>query len=211
MTDYYEKAAEYVREHCGDHFAVVESGVIDKEDLYCFTYQTKAFLETGDFRTMTVGQGPQIIVKQDNRIFSFGSGLTGYDAMKELRQQLAKEARIRTHTPDFTLKQKYGIQITMIKKPHLLFEKLRSLPITYTVPEPIGDAIYRTQKNYTKKLLEQRLSELPVPFRQIGEPVSTIYELLISDTCEFDIVKLKPRNFAKYLTGATDDDLQTIW
>jgi len=211
MIDYFGKAVEYVQKHCGDRFAVVEDSVIDKEDLYCFTYQTKAFLETGDFRTMTVGQGPHIIVKQDNRVFSFRSGLTGYDAIKELRQQLVKEARIRVHIPEFELEQRYGIRITGIKNRTQLLEKLRRLPFSYTIAEPIGDAIYRTQKGYTQKLLEQRLSELPVLFQRIGEPESTIYELLISDTCEFVIEKLEPRSYAKYMTRATEKDLETIW
>ncbi|MCD9016034.1 YrhB family protein [Parachryseolinea silvisoli] len=211
MADYFQEARNYAIKQFGNEYAVDQRSIVDEEDFFSFVCHTKAFLETGDFSKMTVGQGYTFIVKRDNRIIPFGSGLSFEQARATLEKWLAAEIRIKKYKREFDPAKRYDIQITRINKRWVIIDKLLKFEIAYTIPEIVGDSIFRIPKKYNSKILEERLTGLPVTFCDIKDRLSLIDELLVADACEFDLVEHREKNFAKYTVKATEEDLKPIW
>jgi hypothetical protein len=211
MASYFQEATNYAIKQFGNEYDVDPRSIVDGENFFSFVCHTKAFLETGDFSNMTVGQGYTFIVKRDNRIVPFGSALSFEQARATLEKWLASEVRIKKHKPEFDPGKKYDIQITRITKRWMIIEKLLKFEVTYTIPEVVGGSIFRIPKKYTNKLLEERLVKLPVTFSGIKDRLSLIDELLATDACEFDLLEYQEVKFAKYVDKATEADLKSIW
>lgn len=127
MNNYLKIAAEYIRAEVGDDYAIVKDSIVDLNNLYCFVYQTKEYLNTGNFHAMAVGQGYHFINKNDNRIFSYGSGFSFEEALADIERSLILEAGIRKHKSCFELQQRFDIQINQISKKQLLIDLLKNM------------------------------------------------------------------------------------
>jgi hypothetical protein len=211
MKDYFQEATDYVVKQIGHEYAVDRRNIVDDEHCFGFIYHTKAFLDTGDFSKITAGQRYTFIIKRDNRIVSFGSGLSFEQARTTLEKSLAREVRIKKHKPEFDPKKGYDIRITHINKRWVIIDKLLKSEATYTIPEIVGDSIFRIPQKYNSKLLEERLTRLPVTFCGIKDRLSLIDELLAADACRFELVERQEKSFAKYRDKATEEDLKSIW
>jgi hypothetical protein len=211
MTDYSAEARRHISERYGDQFSLLEKSIVDSDRFYCFTFQSSEFIRTGDYSSMSVGQGYTIIDKEDNRFFDFESIHSLDQSLKILDEKLTIENRIRKHKPQFDLRTKYDLQINSIKKRQPLIEKLKGYGLTYVIPEVVGDSIFRIAKTYDSKGIEKRLTDLPVVFHGISNDLTLIDDLLSSDYCDFDVPKHQDKSLAKYVEKATEDDLKPIW
>lgn len=101
MDDYIKLAKEYILKHAGIKFDIIEEAIVDYDDVFCFYYQSKKYLETRNFSDMYVGQGPIFIIKADKRFVSYGSAWGEENALKNLRRFLKIEVGIRKNDPSF--------------------------------------------------------------------------------------------------------------
>lgn len=213
MSIYLDLAKKYINTEIGTDFAIVPEGINDLEDFFSFTYQTKEFLETGNFSAMTIGQGYHFIHKKDQRIFPYGSRLSFEEAMNDLREKLAIEVRIKTHKVNFELDVRYNIQINQIRNKQLVIDLFIKHRLEYIIPEVVGDSIFRISKPYKKNELLLRLDNLPTTFSEIqGHDMSyLIDDLLKSACCDFDLILHIPVKYEVYTSRATPGDLNPIW
>lgn len=56
--------------------ALVEGATCEFPGCFAFFYQSKKFIETGDFAEFFVGQGPVLISRADGRVFETGSAFS---------------------------------------------------------------------------------------------------------------------------------------
>lgn len=213
MNPYLAIATEYVNNEIGTDFAIVPESIRDLEDVFCFTFQTKAFLETGDFSAMTVGQGYNFILKKDNRHFSYGSGFSFEEALDDLRKKIAMEARIKAFKADFELDSAYSIQIHQIRKKQLVVDVLLKHHLQYVIPEVVGDSIFRISRKYKATDILTRLNDLPVTFNLIPSNtlIYLIDELLKLNVCTFELIPYVHQQREVYSSRATPEDLAPIW
>jgi len=57
-------------------FALVDVATREYPRCFVFFYQSKKFIETGDFGLMLVGQGPVLVSREDGRVFETGSAFS---------------------------------------------------------------------------------------------------------------------------------------
>jgi ribosomal protein L7/L12 len=55
---------------------LVEGATCEFAGCFAFFYQSKKFVETGDFAEMLVGQGPVLISREDGKVFETGSAFS---------------------------------------------------------------------------------------------------------------------------------------
>ena len=55
---------------------LVEGATLEYPRCFVFFYQSKKFIETGDFGEMLVGQGPVLVSREDGRFFETGSAFS---------------------------------------------------------------------------------------------------------------------------------------
>lgn len=213
MNSYFDKAENFIDKEVGKDFGIVPDSIQDLSDFYGFTYQSRKYLETGSFEDMAIGQGYNFISKSDNRIFSYGSGQGFEDALKELRNKISKEAEIKKVKSEFDIQKRFDLRISTVMKKQILVDTLLKFGITYIIPEVVGSSIFRIAKNYKKKLLFEKLTDLPITFHGLNqhEIPNLIIELIKKSSCEFDLIEQQERNLAKYTDKATEIDLEPIW
>lgn len=213
MTNYFEIAVKYIAENAGPECAIMKEGILDVEDFYCFSYNSKKYLEGGYYGDMLIGPGSIIISKKDGRIFEYGSGYSSENAIADLRKRLHLEIEIKKEKPHFILNTHYDLEITRVKRKMALIELLVEYQTTYIIPEAVGNAIYRVAKSYTSSQLEGRLKMLPATFHGIDwrENVNLFSALLKSNSCEFNLIEHIDYRLEKYTPDATAKDLEPIW
>ncbi|WP_298549296.1 hypothetical protein [uncultured Aquimarina sp.] len=213
MNLYFDKAVNYIAIEIGKDFGIILGSIQDLEDFYAFTYQSRKYLETGKIEDMAIGQGYNFISKSDQRVFSFGSRYVYSDALKELRNKVSQEAEIRKKISHFDIQKKFDLSVSSVIKKQILVDTLLKFGLTYTIPEVVGKLIFRIPKNYKKKFLFEKLTELPITFHGLdqNELSSLIIELIKNNSCEFDILEQKENNLARYIDKATKVDLEPIW
>lgn len=211
MINYIAQANQHLSATYGDEFAILEESIVDLDQFYCFTYQSKEFVRTRNPSTRVAGQGYTILNKEDNRFFGFGSRHSLKEALKILEGNLLTEKRIRRHKPQFELTTRYDLQVNTIKKLQVLIDKLSAFEMRYVIPEVVGDSIFRIPRRYDKRLLKNKLMNLPVTFHDVVDILRITDELLTSDCCEFELLQHQEKNLAKYADKATEEDLQPIW
>lgn len=213
VNEYLLLSSQYVAGKYGDGFAVVPGSIRDFEDLYCFTFQTKKFLETNNIVDMAVGNGYTFIYKLDNRIFEAGSRFTFEQSLKDLRNKLKVESYIKRQVSNFRLNLDFDLKILEIHQVKLLLDVLDKHELTYIIPEVVGDSIFRISKRYTQTLLQTRLKDLPVIFHGVDH-LNCLYladELLRYNICRFELQERQVKNYARYVGRATAEDLESIW
>jgi hypothetical protein len=211
--NYPKIAKEYIQQEAGNDFDIVEESIVDSELYYSFTYQSKEFLKTGDFKAMYVGQGYIFISKIDDRFFAYGSYLSYEEALELLTDNLSKESKIKRFKPEFDIKVRYDIQIKSIRKKWILIDLLLKYQTKYIIPEIAGETIYRIAKDYKRKDLEDKLNEKDFTFHQISitNGIYLIHDLIETQCCDFDLRLHTERKYEKYLEKASPEDLEPIW
>jgi ribosomal protein L7/L12 len=53
--------------------ALVEANTLEYPHCFVFIYQSKKYIETGDFHSMLVGHGPVLVARSDGSVFETGS------------------------------------------------------------------------------------------------------------------------------------------
>ncbi|MCO6176402.1 hypothetical protein NHF50_15235 [Flavobacterium sp. NRK F10] len=101
VNDFFKIAEDFVKTEIGSDVSILKDSIEDLEDLYCFTYQSKEYLKTNDFSSILVGQGYLYLNKSDKRIFSIGSTYPFESGLKEIREWLYFEKKIRMYYPLF--------------------------------------------------------------------------------------------------------------
>jgi hypothetical protein len=212
QKNYLEIAKKYVLENIGEEFDVAEE-IEDYEDIFCFFYQSKKYLETLDFRKMYVGQGPQLIIKSDGRIIPFASAYTSDIAIKETRKKILLEENIRKICPNYNYWQdNYVLLINQVFNEEKLISVLKDHRATYIIPEVVGNSIHRVGKVYTKNDLIKRLQHLPASFNTLyGLYSDLLTKLMESYCCDFSIAPKENRKFASYVEYSTEKDYETVW
>ncbi len=211
MEDYRQRAIVYVHERFGQEYSLLEESVVDSERFYAFTFQANEFIQTGDLSFMTAGHGYTILNKEDGRWFSYGSRYSLTQAITLLTDQLSIEGRIRREKQNFNMQEEYALRIDRVKRRWKLVEILMKFEVCYVVPEITGDAIYRIEKKYDDVRLLHRLSAPPTVFHLINHSIDLIEALMNAKCCDFDLLLHSKRNFAKYASRATPEDLEPVW
>lgn len=209
--NYKQKAREYIDQvnpDCG----IVEESIEDLVDFYGFIYQSKKFLETDDFSDMLVGNGYVFLSKTDQRIFCYGSREGVEKNLQHLRNKVSNETIIRDYFPNYDHQREFILQIVSSSNEHLLADILQN-KVYYIIPEIVGGSIYRIPSGYRKKLLYEKLQNLPHTFNNIEQ--EELDELLLkiiklSDTKVQLIVKKEIKR-ANYESKAKTKDLEPIW
>jgi hypothetical protein len=211
--NYLEIARKYIYETEGDEFDVSEESIENYEDIFCFFYQSKKYLKTLDFRDILVGQGPQLIIKSDDRIIPFGSAYTSDTAIRETRKKILIENTIRKVCPNYNYwHDNYVLIINKVFNEEKLISVLKYHRATYIIPEVIGNSIHRVGKVYTKNDLIKRFKELPASFNTLyGLYSDLLIKLVESYCCDFSIAPKENRKFASYVEHATQKDFETVW
>lgn len=213
MNSYFDQAEIFINKEVGKDFGIVKESIQDLSDFYGFTYQSRKYLETGNFEDMMIGQGYNFINKLDNRVFSYGSGYGFEEALKELRKKVSQEAEIKKTIPDFEIQKRFDLRISSVENKQILVDTMLKFGLTYVIPEVVGSSIFRIAKNYKRTLFFEKLTDLPIIFHGMNqnELAELIIELIKNSSCEFDILQHEEKSFAKYVDKATKVDLEPIW
>lgn len=172
-------------------------------DYYCFNcyHPTKNY----------VGQGLVFINKSDNRFFEYGSG--NLNPKKDFLKEIMVEKEVRKNFSGFDIQKYYDLKINRIFRRSHLIDKLLDLSLEYTIPEVVGNDIFRIPKSYNRKILEKRLKVLPAEFTNISAiKISEVFFLNNKyKTLEFGIVEHIDSVKVNRLERASDSDFKTIW
>jgi len=211
--DYLSIARQWIKEKLGENFDVTAEMTKDYDDIFCFSYQSKEFLETNDYHYFDTGIGPQIIIKSDQRIIPFGSGYTFEIAAQETRKKLLKEKKIRTVCPNYNYwEENYILIIHQVFDEAQLISILKSYRATYIVSERKGNGFHRVGKAYTEKDLTDRFCTLPTQFHTLyGFFSDTLIELIEASCCELSIEPKEKKPDTSYIDYPTDQDDEIIW
>ncbi|WP_312388749.1 hypothetical protein [Chryseobacterium sp.] len=211
--NFHEIARKYIHEKVGEDFDLSPDELTDLDDIFCFYYQSKKFLETGDHRYMSVGIGPQLLIKSDERIISLPPSYTYDAAIREVRKKLQIEKIIQTKCPNYNYwHDNYILIIQKIYSEPKLISILRDYRVSYIVPEVIGHSIHRVGKPYQKSELIKRFKHLPAEFNTLYGLFSNILmELIESFCCEFSIQPKEIKRYSSHTTNASEDDYKIIW
>jgi hypothetical protein len=76
-----------------DPFVVVEENTIEKPFGWVFFYNSKRFVETGEFSSQLAGNGPVIVNKHDGSVEFFGTPKPTQEIVAEYEQKLARGNR----------------------------------------------------------------------------------------------------------------------
>lgn len=91
FKDALDLARSYVKQkaaECGIDLQLVEAEILEKSFGWVFFYQSKRFLETGDYSERLAGNAPFIIDRRDGGLHTMGTAkpledyLAGYEALR---------------------------------------------------------------------------------------------------------------------------------
>lgn len=190
MDSYLEIANAYILTEAGEDCAIVMESIQDLENFYCFTYQSKSFLKTGNYEFMWVGQGYNFIHKKDKRIFSYGSGFPLEKALHDLRERLRIETKVKRVKNNFELEKQFDLLVTTIHKKQIFIDTFLKFDISYLTPEIVADSTFKIPKRYTKNVLLEKIKDLPASFKSINSR-SCLYladELIKNESCDFELL-----------------------
>ena len=159
-VDFFKIAQEYILQKVGDHVEIVETQ--DYDELFMFFYQAK------DKKVRLVGQGPIIIVKNDKRIFEYGSGTSDQEALVDVTHKLNKERLIRIYDKNYDIWQNYYVRH---KRYHLIIteiyeedqDQVISLLLKNRIQYSITDENQeRSYDYYTQEQLVEKFQKKPI-------------------------------------------------
>jgi hypothetical protein len=171
----FEEAKQIALDKIGPECALVDGATLEKPYGWYFCYQSKAYVQSGDFRDMLVGSGGLIVEREDGYVFEFGS------AYPLERNLAAYEAGFKFDSYDLT--------ILSISNHRQTVDLLLRLDMTYLVPEEEFGAVWRIPKKYTQDQLKSALTSLPHTFFNQGFHFRFEEFLAIdrADCCEYQL------------------------
>ena len=146
----FEEAKQIALDRIGPDCALIDDATMEKSYGWYFCYQSKAYVQSGDFRDMLIGSGGFIVEREDGDVFEFGS------AYPLERNLAAYEAGFKYDTYDLTILSVSDIQQTV--------RLLLSLNMTYVVPEEAYGTMWRIPQGYTEVQIRSALASLPHTF-----------------------------------------------
>ena len=146
----FEEAKQIALDKIGPDCALVDDATMEKPYGWYFCYQSKAYVQSGNFRNILVGSGGFIVAREDGDVFEFGS------AYPLERNLAAYEAGFKYDTYDLTL-----LSVSDIRQTTRL---LRDLHMTYVVPKEEYGTVWKIPQEYTESQIRSALASLPHTF-----------------------------------------------
>lgn len=146
----FEEAKLIALDKIGTDCALIEDATIEKPYGWYFCYQSKAFVQSGDFKDMLIGSGGFIVEREGGRIFEFGS------AYPLERNLAAYEAGFKYNTYDLTIFSIDDIQQTV--------QLLLNLRMTHGISEEEYGVVWKIPQDYTEAQIRSALTSLPYTF-----------------------------------------------
>lgn len=144
----FEEAKYIAEKQIPSHHSLIE--IIEKPYGWYFTSQTKAYIESGDFRQMDVGSGGFIVEKANGQIVGFSSAYSSEENFK------IYEAGISNKSCDLT--------ITKVRDLNLAIRLLKKLSMTFVKSEFEHNIEWKIPKEFNEKQLKEILQNLPYTF-----------------------------------------------
>ena len=145
----FEEAKRIALDRIGPEYGLIEEATVEKEHGWHFRYQTKKYLQTGDFHQIAVGSGGFIVDREDGHIVEFGSQLYA-------EQLEAYETGCRY--------DEYDLEIRAVHDFDCCVGVLLGLEMWYSEPEEEYGVVWRIRRPYTREVLERHLKDLPCKF-----------------------------------------------
>jgi hypothetical protein len=172
----FDEAKQIAIRKIGPDCVLSENETIEKPYGWYFCFQSKAYLQSGQFQDMLVGSGGFIVEREDGYIFEFGSA---YPPEYNLA---AYEAGFRYETYDLTI-----LSVTDRKQTvWLLFQ----LNMSYVVVETEYGIDWKVPKQYTEAQIKAALATTPCTFsgHNFFHKVNVIAEIDRSKCCEYQLL-----------------------
>lgn len=170
----FEEAEQIVIDRIGPDCAIVSDSIVEKPYGWYFNFQSKKYVETGDFREMLVGSGGFIVEKENGKISELGSHYTLEENFEIYEMGLAG---------------KQDLVILKVKDLNRAVKLLHKLGMTYVEPESAHGVVWKIPQRFNEKQIKAALSNLPHTFqnqrfyfaievfKEIYESDCLIYEL----------------------------------
>ncbi|RYG70797.1 hypothetical protein EON80_06885, partial [bacterium] len=149
MIDFHQ-ARQIALEKIGPDCGLQEDQTLEKPYGWYFSYQSRAYLESGDWEHMLVGSGGFIVGREEGRVFEFGS-------LHPL------ERNLKTYEAGFKF-ERYDLTITAISNRERTIQLLSQVGMTIVIPEPDGDTIWKIPRSLTAAQIKAALKALPCTF-----------------------------------------------
>ncbi len=130
------------------HHSFIE--IIEKPYGWYFCSQTKAYIETGDFREIEVGSGGFIVEKAEGKVVSFGSAYSLEENFKIYEIGLAHKS--------------YDFTITKVRDLNLAVRLLKKLSMTFVNSKFEHNVEWNIPTEFNEKQLKEILQNLPYTF-----------------------------------------------
>ena len=145
----FEEAKAIAETQIPSHHSFVE--IIEKPYGWYFYSQSKAYIESGDFRQMEIGSGGFIVEKSEGKVVSFGSAYSLEENFKIYEAGLSHKS--------------YDLTITKIKDLNLAIGLLKKLSMTFVKSEFEHNVEWKIPGHFNEKQLKTILQNLPCTFK----------------------------------------------
>lgn len=154
---------------------LVDQHTIEKEYGWVFFYQSRQYVETGDFDYILGGNSPFLVQREDGQVFYFGTAypvewfMAGY------------EAGFRLRTGKLTILRVIDIDMTL--------SCLHRLRLSHIIPELACGVEWRIPQMFSTKQIKLALWDLPVVFEDVGIAMNyeTFLEMNAVGCCDYRI------------------------
>ena len=176
----FERAKQIARERIGPNCGLLEDSIIEKPYGWFLSFQSKAFLRSGDISDMLVGSSGFIVERADGRVFGFGSAYP-------------PEKWIANYEKGFKYNS-YDLTITDVRCMPTTVKLLEKLDMIYVIPEEQYGVVWRIPQQYTAKQLREALQHLPCTFRrqQFDYRVEVFDEINAAGCCTYTLQEHVP-------------------
>jgi hypothetical protein len=144
----FEEAKVIAESQIPSHHSFVE--IIEKPYGWYFYSQSKAHIESGDFRHMEIGSGGFIVERVEGRIISFGSAYSREENFKIYEAGLAHKS--------------YDLTVTKVRDLNSAIRLLKKLSMTFVKSEFEHNVEWKIPKEFNEKQLKEVLQNLPYTF-----------------------------------------------
>ena len=145
----FEEAQNIALDKIGSDCAIIANSIIEKPYGWYFSFQSKKYLETGDFREMLAGSGGFIVEKETGSVVEFGSV---YSLEKNF--EIYEKGLVGFN----------DLVILKVRDTNESVRLLNRLQMFYVEPEFAHGVEWKIPKTYNEKQLKQAISKLPCIF-----------------------------------------------
>lgn len=183
-------ANDYILSNYGDEFTL--NNFQDLENFYCFTIQSKKYINSKGITKLPVGFGYHIIYKKDRRVFVYNSGFELQNAINDLRNRIDKESVISNKIPSYQIDNHYSINLLKIIKQQIYLDTIMQYNPTYLLVEKVGDEFYKLMKRYSIKQFKENIKQLPFDnfIIEKHDMAYLLIDLLKNESAEFELIAI---------------------